>query len=495
MSIARCELCHLSTCSKRTFMLLCIHLTTLPFRYHHLPDYKVMGNLCRRLVGVLVLLTVFTENAITQLYGQDAVHSNLLNGKTLRVASVEILPFVEFLRNENGDITEGRGFSFEILNALMETYNFSITIKIPKDEAYGALLPNGTWNGMIAMILNNESDVGIGSFSVTHMRHQFVDFTVAYYEESSGIMIPAPVRGKQLSTFIKPFQFQVWMILMGILVVLPFVMWMQSKLLAKAQRTNPKKQLAFIYGVLLTQSGQKIPEKEHSLRLLAMIWFLCALVFIHAYIGTLVSFLSVPNLKPVIRSLDELPASGLGWIVWSGSDLESLFLEATDGIYRIIGDQLRQHPERLVDFLVEGEQAVKKGGFAYMNNKARIKYAVEKDFISSGFTCNLDVAKETFYKVNQAFALPKGSPIGAFFNKKILSMLESGLMEHWRKKHLSGKDHCSAPHSYGALLRKLNFDDLKSAFLIWFVGVCIALMVFVVENIVYFSGKTEHHGT
>lgn len=203
--------------------------------------------------------------------------------------------------------------------------------------------------------------MGIGSFSVTHVRHQFVDFTVAYYEESSGIMIPAPVRGKQLSTFIKPFQFQVWMILMGILVVLPFVMWMQSKLLAKAQRTNPKKQLAFIYGVLLTQckyryaavdyyfrrrlcillgkelgkhftihfsfsAGQKIPEKEHSLRLLAMIWFLCALVFIHAYIGTLVSFLSVPNLKPVIRSLDELPASGLGWIVWSGSDLESLFL-------------------------------------------------------------------------------------------------------------------------------------------------------------------------
>ncbi|XP_057377911.1 glutamate receptor ionotropic, delta-2-like isoform X2 [Daphnia carinata] len=490
------ELCYVSICSKRAFMLLCIHLTTLPSRYHHLPDYKVMGNLCRRLVGVVVLLAVFSGNAVTQLYGQDAVHHNLLNGKTLRVASVEILPFVEFVRNENGDITEGRGFSFEILNALMKTYNFSITIKVPKDEAYGGLLPNGTWNGMIAMILNNESDVGIGSFSVTHARHQVVDFTVAYYEESSGIMIPAPIRGKQLSTFIKPFQLQVWMILMGILVVLPFVMWIQSKLLTKVQRTKRrKKQLAFVYGVLLTQSGQKIPEKEHSLRLLAMIWFLCALVFIHAYIGTLVSFLSVPNLKPVIRSLDELPDSGLGWIVWSGSDLESLFLEATDGIYRIIGDQLRQYPERLVDSLVEGEQAVKKGGFAYMNNKARIKYAVEKDFISSGSTCTMGVAKETFYKVNQAFAVPKGSPIGAFLNRKILVMLESGLMEHWRMKHLSGKDHCSTSHSYGALLRKLDFDDLQSAFLIWFVGVCIAFMVFVVENIFYFSGKTRHRGT
>jgi len=32
--------------------------------------------------------------------------------------------------------------------------------------------------------------------------------------------------------------------------------------------------------------------------------------------------------------------------------------------------------------------------------------------------CRLNVAKETFYKVNQAFALPKNSPLLSLFNRK-----------------------------------------------------------------------------
>jgi hypothetical protein len=51
-------------------------------------------------------------------------------------------------------------------------------------------------------------------------------------------------------------------------------------------------------------------------------------------------------------------------------------------------------------------------------NQARIRYAIEQNFIQSGKKCHLSIAKETFYKVNQAFALPKGSPIGSLFNKK-----------------------------------------------------------------------------
>ncbi len=32
--------------------------------------------------------------------------------------------------------------------------------------------------------------------------------------------------------------------------------------------------------------------------------------------------------------------------------------------------------------------------------------------------CRLNVAKETFYKVNQAFAFPKNSPLLQLFNRK-----------------------------------------------------------------------------
>lgn len=78
--------------------------------------------------------------------------------------------------------------------------------------------------------------------------------------------------------------------------------------------------------ITLCLAGQRMPDKEHSLRLLAVVWLLSSVVFVHAYVGTLMSFLSVPRLKPILRSLDELPSSGLGWFIWRGSDLESFFL-------------------------------------------------------------------------------------------------------------------------------------------------------------------------
>jgi len=56
--------------------------------------------------------------------------------------------------------------------------------------------------------------------------------------------------------------------------------------------------------------------------------------------------------------------------------------------------------------------------FLSTENQARIRYAIEQNFIQSGTQCHLSIAKETFDKVNQAFALPKGSPVGSLFNRK-----------------------------------------------------------------------------
>lgn len=102
---------------------------------------------------------------------------------------------------------------------------------------------------------NKESDVGIGSFSVTHARYQVIDFSVPFYEESSAILTPAPVRGNQSSAFIKPFHLQVWLILIAILGLLPLIMWVQSKLIGKESSPIKKRDtsILFFYGVLLTQ--------------------------------------------------------------------------------------------------------------------------------------------------------------------------------------------------------------------------------------------------
>ena len=59
--------------------------------------------------------------------------------------------------------------------------------------------------------------------------------------------------------------------------------------------------------------------------ILSILWCLISVVFIHAYIGTLISFLSFPKLRPIVNSLEDVPKSGLHWSARRGTDLESLF--------------------------------------------------------------------------------------------------------------------------------------------------------------------------
>lgn len=183
---------------------------------------------------------------------------------------------------------------------------------------------------------------------MTHSRYQVIDYTVPYFEETNGILIPAAKLENTHNVFTKPFRSQVWLTLIAILLLLPSLLWAHYWNFGKTKLSTDSKRkpkLIFVYGVLLSQckyvdscrlpfidkqslcsAGLKLPGKENSLRFLAALWCLSSVVFIHAYVGTLISYISVPRLQPIIRTLDEVPSSGLGWFVWRGSDLESTFL-------------------------------------------------------------------------------------------------------------------------------------------------------------------------
>jgi hypothetical protein len=73
-------------------------------------------------------------------------------------------------------------------------------------------------------------------------------------------------------------------------------------------------------------AGQKLSSTGISVRLIAAVWCLSAVVFASAYIGVLMSFLRFPKLSPVIDQLEELPENHFKWVVQRGTALESLFV-------------------------------------------------------------------------------------------------------------------------------------------------------------------------
>ncbi|KAI9555226.1 hypothetical protein GHT06_017741 [Daphnia sinensis] len=295
----------------------------------------------------------------------------LLNGKHLRLTSLERPPFVILERDSYGSVVAYKGYCYEIINALQEAYNFTYEVVFPGDKSYGKIMPNGTWDGMIGLILEQNADIGLGPFSVTYSRYGVVDFSVGFHEETATILIPPAGEENRLLVCLKPFLWEVWLSLGVFVVILPAIIWAHFKCLRfpHGEKSSPGlvKQYFFVLGVLIGQSGQKFASFGFAPRLLGAVWCLSAVVFASAYVGVLVSFLRFPKLTPIINKLEELPASHLKWVFPRGTALESLFTEATTGVYKTIGEGLLDTRGSLIDSGVEGVYRVTQGSHAYID--------------------------------------------------------------------------------------------------------------------------------
>ncbi|XP_046640672.1 probable glutamate receptor isoform X1 [Daphnia pulicaria] len=414
-----------------------------------------------------------------------------LNGKKLRLTLLEDSPLVILERDSNRTVTGYKGYCYEIIRALQNLYNFTYELKLPEDNTFGKEMPNGSWSGMIGMIIDQfystqKVDIGVGPFSVTHSRSKVVAFSTAFFADSAAILIPPPAEENRLLACTKPFHVETWIALIALVTILPVILWIYFKCLCT--RYNAKcpvlmKNQFFILGVLIGQSGQKLPSIGFSPRLLGIVWCLSAVVFASAYVGILISFLRFPKLSPIIDRLEDLPGSHLQWVVQRGTALDPLFIEATNGIYKTIGEGLlSKRRGTLIDTHFDGILSVVNGNCAYIAYKSSLEPAVDEDVRQSG-TCRLGIAKQGFFEVNVAFALPNNSPLKLLLDKKILQMMEAGLGIYWKKVYWppSGSK-CGDVRQFDTGPKSLRLSDLQGAFLILTVGSGLAFFIFLVEK-------------
>ena len=82
--------------------------------------------------------------------------------------------------------------------------------------------------------------------------------------------------------------------------------------------------------------GTFCPNRKIAMRILAGTWCLAGFVFFTAYSSVLISYIVVPNLKPVIDSVEELPkVPGLKMVVEKGATMEMMFLVQEFIIFKI----------------------------------------------------------------------------------------------------------------------------------------------------------------
>ncbi|XP_059353235.1 glutamate receptor ionotropic, kainate 4-like isoform X1 [Daphnia carinata] len=419
-----------------------------------------------------------------------------LYGKHLIVATADLNPYMYVHHDENGTIDSADGIVNEMMLWLAQRYHFTFHYVESSDGYFGAFV-NESWNGMVGMAVRKEIDLIATQLTTTYARSKVIDFTTSFSKDPMSAIIPAPKEDGFMAAIVKPFQPGVWALIMISMFSATLVTFTFMKLIHKympeyydggISNLQFWENFMYYFGIISSQAGRTMPSVGplgHATRLLAATWCLTAVVFIYLYSGCLTSFITIPKLRPLIESLDDLATSvDLKLTLLKNSVFESIILEATSGTYKALGDSLRNNPEnRLPKDFLEPEIFLKHaliGRFAMVDQKSFLEYVLNLAFKTSG-KCDITLMKQEVVTSLDSMAVQKNSIYLAQIDQGFQTMAALGLQNYWEKRFLKVPK-CEGNLEKGVAKPRLTLANLSGAFLFLLVGIGISFAVFLVEN-------------
>lgn len=140
---------------------------------------------------------------------------------------------------------------------------------------------------------------------------------------------------------------------------------------------------------MLVLKGGGIAIARLSFRILVGAWLLIAMVLVNSYSGTVISYLTVPKMKPPINNLEDLASSeDVGLILLADTVIEQQIRvrldhfyiihnsvmrrclchfpkDAETGALKVLGDQVRTNPDRIASSVPKLYSRLQSGNFAF----------------------------------------------------------------------------------------------------------------------------------
>ncbi|XP_076075595.1 glutamate receptor-like isoform X1 [Mytilus galloprovincialis] len=418
-----------------------------------------------------------------KLFGNDFLD---FGNATLKVAAVPLDPMVFFNTDENNKTTY-TGLCIDILDQLALKLNFNYEIVTPADNAYGSLEDDGTWNGMVGMVMRKEADFAAGPFTITAARESVIDFTKTYMEEGVGILTLRPqVEANKEYKMFKPLSVTVWILIGVAIIVVGVVMFIVNRYspcsteLEEHQHyletENLSSSMWLIYGAFVEQGGDAQP-RSLSGRVMLSFWWIFTILMAATYTANLAAYLTVTIIDSPINSLEELARhENIRPLIFTGANLHTLFQTAKTSVYRQIWSKMDDMPK--ANHLETILSYVRTNEYALLLDHSVLEYIMLQDCKTYA------VADETFNKAGYGFVLPEHSNYLNAFNIAIMKMTEAGLIQKWREIWWpkSESDSCTSTDRSGSA-QSLGLDSLYGLFYVYFGVVGIAVLSFIVELI------------
>jgi ABC-type amino acid transport substrate-binding protein len=384
-------------------------------------------------------LDTYSEYAITQ--------------KPWIVTTILVEPFT--MSRINSDALKGNaqyeGYAIDLIDELSLMLNFKYEIRL--SNTGGKLQADGTWNGMIGMIMRDEADIAIADLTITRSREQVVDFTLPFMNTGVGILFTKATKAEaELFAFLSPFTALVWTCLLGATCLISVVLFLVGRL-SPYEWDNPfpcredepilendlscKNSFWCIVGALM-QQGSDVAPKAFSSRLITGVWYFFTLIMVSSYTANLAAFLTIENPSYPFTNAEELAAqTKIGYGCGAGGSTRTSFRESTNPTLKKLSEFMESNPSMFVTNNQEGKERVLRGGYAFFMEGATIEYAVERE-------CNLTQIGGLLDSKSYGIATKLGSPIRQALSKGILKLQEKGILHElyerwWKQKREGGR--------------------------------------------------------
>ena len=357
-----------------------------------------------------------------------------------------------------------------LIRILSQVFRVPYKILLPPDGEWGKKLPDGNWTGLIGMVERSEVDLAVGGILITEERLQAVSYSYPNLFSVATFMTDKPKPVTSNLALFHPFFVMMWSLIISVVSFLLFF--------AIFKKERMQRIMFEVFGSFFGQPIHLKVEKL-SIKLLLSAWLFFVFVLINCYKAVYSSFLSFPSVTG-IRTIEDLAIAAdqnkVTCYTLKGHGMITTLLKSKIDSWITIGQCLLRN----INGFGYPEEYFTKASHskAYLMGKIHLMEHEEDYFIS----------EDSFFYV--MFALPISSNFRCQkeLNRAIHRLSAAGLFEkHIKDAHFQLILHkrsfdASEPHTP----KKLQFADLKGAFLVLVFGYILASITFIIELATYY---------
>ncbi|XP_033149434.1 uncharacterized protein LOC108598071 [Drosophila busckii] len=229
----------------------------------------------------------------------------------------------------------------ELANRLNVSYNTFQTVN------YGWRQPNGSFDGLMGRFQRYELDIAQLAIFMRLDRIALVSFVAETYRVRAGIMFRQPPLSAVANIFSMPFQLDVWISILILLIVTIVVLLLEMFFSPHNHDMHYLDSLNFVLGAMC-QQGFYVNVRNRSARIIVFTTFVSAVFLFTSFSANIVALLQSPS--DAIRSLGDLGQSPLEIGVQDTQYNKIYFTESTDPVelqagYQIVSDTFSE-PEK-----------------------------------------------------------------------------------------------------------------------------------------------------